>query len=561
MKKLLLACAASVLLGAAPVPKAPFPAFLDRFLEEDFKVEPTYAVYQGRHDHDGELPDWSDAGLKSKAAFYRAAIAQAQGFTDNRLTRDQRFERDYLIAVARGRLFWLEDADQPHRNPSYYISMLDPNVYVARPYADAATRMRAVTAFARHIPAAAAQVRANLRMPMPLTFINFGKAGFQGLADYYAKDVPAAFAGVKDAKLQADLAAATTAAATALHGLAEWLEQNRGAATQDFALGPERFQRMLYATEMVDTPVAELEAVGRADLKRNQDALNEACAAYAPGASITDCTAKANAHKGEGGPVATARRQIPELRAFVLAKQLVTIPGTEQALANEAPPFMRQNTAYIDPPGPYEHGLPSVYYISPPDPAWTPEVQRASTPGETNLLFVTVHEVMPGHFLQFLHANRSPSFFSRVFVGNAFAEGWAHYAEEMMWEAGLRKGDPEAHIGQLANALQRDCRYLSAIGLHTQGMTVEQSRKMFVEQCYQAEGTARQQAARGTYDPAYLVYTMGKLMIRRLRTDWTATHGGRAGWKAFHDELLDHGGPPIPLVRGLMMDTKSTAAF
>jgi uncharacterized protein (DUF885 family) len=147
-----------------------------------------------------------------------------------------------------------------------------------------------------------------------------------------------------------------------------------------------------------------------------------------------------------------------------------------------------------------------------------------------------------------------------LFVGYAFAEGWAHYSEEMMWEAGLGNGDPEVHVGQLSNALLRDCRFLSAIGMHTGGMTQAQSKQMFIDQCFQDDGTAEQQAARGTYDPAYLNYTLGKLMIRKLRTDWTASRGGRQAWKQFHDAFLSYGGPPVPLVRQSMMAEKAPRA-
>ncbi|MGE5721236.1 MAG: DUF885 domain-containing protein, partial [Sphingomonadales bacterium] len=509
-----------------------------------------------------QLPDWSDAGLKQLGGFLRKSMADARAFDDGSLDANQRFERDYLIKVAEGRLFWLEDADQPHRNPAYYIGDgLDPNVYIARPYADKATRMRAFIAFARRVPAAAAQIRANLRMPMPLSFIELGKSGFQGFADYYVGDAKAAFADVKDPALQVEFDEAAGAASRSMHDLATWLEGGRATATQDFALGGERFSRMLLATEGVTTPLDQLEAIGRADLMRNQDALRDACAGYAPGKSVPDCMKKMNTNKPANGPVAEARRQIPDLRAFVLAKDLVSIPGTEQALVEESPPYNRQNFAYIDPPGTYEHGIPSVYYIAPPDPSWSAQMQSDYVPGKADLLFTSVHEVMPGHFLQFLHANRSPSIFGRVFVGYAFAEGWAHYTEEMMWDAGLGNGDPEVHIGQLSNALLRDCRYLSAIGMHSHGMTMEQSRQMFREQCFQDEGNSQQQAARGTYDPAYLNYTLGKLMIRKLRDDWTASRGGRGAWKAFHDQFLSYGGPPIPLVRQQMMGGSAESAF
>jgi len=180
-------------------------------------------------------------------------------------------------------------------------------------------------------------------------------------------------------------------------------------------------------------------------------------------------------------------------------------------------------------------------------------MQAAYIPGKDDLLFTSVHEVMPGHFLQFLHSNRSASLIGRLFVGYGFAEGWAHYTEEMMWDAGLGAGDPEVHIGQLSNALLRNCRFISAIGLHTGGMTLAQSKDLFMKECYQDEGNAEQQAARGTYDPAYLNYTMNKLMIRKLRDDWTASRGGRDAWKQFHDRFLSFGGPPVPLVRQAMM--------
>ncbi len=558
----ILAAAATALLvlaGCAPSASSAWTQFQNRFVERSFALDPAFAAYQGRHEFDGGLPDWSQQGLTEEIAFLKAAIAEAQAFSA--LNQQQSFERDYLVAVARGNLFWLETADQPHTNPAFYMGSLDPSVYVTRPYAGADVRLRAYITYLNAIPQAAAHIRANLRTPMPLTFVDYGKAAFGGLAEYYQGDGKAAFASVDDAALQAELSNASNAAAAAMTGLSNWIETQRRSATQDFALGAERFSQMLRDTELVDLPLGELEAIGRADLERNQHALTEACAQYAPGASLNVCMERVNARKPQGGAVAGARAQLAGLRAFIAAQDLVTIPGTEEALVEESPPYARQNFAYIDIPGPYETNLPSVYYISPPDPSWPAAVQADFVPGETELLFVSAHEVWPGHFLNFLHANRSELQFGRVFVGYAFAEGWAHYTEEMMWEAGLGEGDARVHIGQISNALRRDCRFLSAIGMHTANMSVAQSRQMFVEQCYQDEGNARQQAARGTYDPAYLNYTLGKLLIRRLREDWTATRGGRTAWRDFHDGFLSYGGPPIPLVRAQMMGGASEAVF
>jgi hypothetical protein len=540
--------------------RAGWPEFLNRTIEGYFRLNPEFAVNQGRHEYDGQLPDWSGTGLANSVSFLRSTIAGAEQFDPAELTDEQRFERDYLLSVMRGQLFWMATADFPHRNPAFYVGSLDPSVYVTRPYAPPEQRMRAYIAYLRNVPRAAEQVRANLRTPLPVSFIDYGKAGFGGFAEYYGGDGKAAFASVQNPALQAELNAASEAAARATRRLADWLEAQRPSATQDFALGPERFAQMLRDTEMVDTPLAELERVGREDLQRNQQALRDACTRYAPGATIPACMERMNANKAAGGAVAGARAQLAGLKRFIQEQDLVSIPGTEEAQVEEAPPYNRQNFAYISIPGPYERGLPSVYYIAPPDPAWPREIQEGFVPGEADLLFTSVHEVWPGHFLNFLHANRSPFIFGRVFVGYAFAEGWAHYTEEMMWDAGLENGDVETHIGQISNALLRDCRFLSAIGMHTGRMTMEQSRQMFRDQCFQDEGNARQQAARGTYDPAYLNYTMGKLMIRRLREDWTRSRGGRRAWKAFHDRFLSFGGPPIPLVRRQMMDEPAPRA-
>lgn len=558
-KFLALAAAAFLVLAGCNQNSANWADFQNRFIERAFEIDPTFGAGQGRHEFDGRLPDWSEEGLTAAKTFLRDSITQAEAMRG--LNAEQTFQRDYLVAVARGQLFWLETADQPHTNPAYYMGALSPSMYVTRPYAPLDVRLRAYIRYLQAIPNAATQIRTNLHTPLPVSFINYGRSAFGGLATYYQGDGKAAFAEVNDPALQQQLSEASAAAAAAMTDLSNWLETQRPTATNDFALGAERFAQMLRDTEMVDIPLDELERIGRDDLARNQAAMREACAQYAPGATIPQCMARMSANKPQGGSVEGARQQLAGLRQFIVEHNLVSIPGTEEAQVAEAPPFARQNFAYINIPGPYETNLPSVYYIAPPDPTWPAQVQRDFVPGQAELLFVSAHEVWPGHFLNFLHANRSNNQFGRVFVGYAYAEGWAHYTEEMMWDAGLGDGSAEIHVGQISNALRRDCRFLSAILMHTGRMTQDQSREMFVNECYQDEGNARQQAARGTYDPAYLNYTMGKLLIRRLREDWTASRGGREGWHDFHDRFLSYGGPPIPLVRQQMMGGEARAVF
>jgi hypothetical protein len=535
-----------------PTRSANWDKYVADYLEAYFAVHPEIAVVEGRHEFDGKLPDFSKAAFDKEIASLHSERARAAGFADN-LDQRQQFERDYVIAQIDSDLFWLESARWPYRSPYFYSYRVDPEVYLTRPYAPLDQRMRAFINYEKALPAALDQIRANLQTPMPRTYVDFGRLTFGGLAQYFDHDVKEIFAPVKDPQLQSDFAAANTNAIRALKSLDTWFASQRPKANDNFALGAELFHQMLFATERVDISLDKLQEIGRLDLDRNLAALKEACAQFDPGKSLADCTVKQTADKPKGSPLDAAREQLKELRGFVVDNQIVSIPGTEEAQVDEAPPYQRWNFAYINIPGPYEKGLPSVYYISPPDPKWPAAEQKAYLPGNATLLFTSVHEVMPGHFLQFLHANRVPSRFGQVFVGYAFAEGWAHYAEEMTWDAGLGAKDPETHVGQLTEALLRNVRFLSAIGLHTGHMSVAESEKMFRESAFADEGDARQQAARGTFDPAYLNYTMGKLMIRKLRDDWTATRGGRSAWREFHDQFLSFGGPPIPLVRKAML--------
>lgn len=540
-----------------PRTSAEWDQYVSGYLDEYFTAHPDIAVSMGRHEFDGKLPDFSKEGIDREIARLHSEHDRATAFKKEDLDARQQFERDYLIAEIESDLFWLETARWPYRNPYFYADAVDPAVYLTRPYAPLDRRMRAFIEYENALPVVLRQIQSNLLTPMPGTFVDQGRLTFGGLAEYFEKDVPAIFASIKDVRLQNDFMSANSEAIRVLQSLDRWFESQRAESNDNFRMGPDLFRQMLHATERVDMPIADLQAVGQRDLDRNLAALKEACAKYAPGKTARECVAKASADKPKGKPVEAARAQLTELRAFVIDHNLVSVPGTEQALVDEAPPYNRWNFAYINIPGPYEKGLPSVYYISPPDPKWPPAEQAAYLPGKGSLLFTSVHEVMPGHFLQFLHANRSPSKFGQVFVGYAYAEGWAHYAEEMMWDAGLGAGDPEIHVGQLTEALLRNVRFLSAIGMHTGKMTVEESEKMFRDVALADEGNAKQQAARGTFDPAYLNYTMGKLMIRKLRDDWTASRGGRNAWKEFHDQFLQYGGPPIPLVRRAMLGTNA----
>ena len=474
-----------------------------------------------------------------------------------KLTEAQRFEREYLLAVVDRNLFWLERAEWPRRNPTFYfdwnLDFLSPDPYLTKPYAPLEVRLRDFTSWLSNVPAATAQIQANLRTPMPRTWIDQGVASFGGMVPFLRDDAPQVFAEVKDEALQKAYADASAKAIAAFKTLADWLQAQRATADRGLCHRRRTLRRHAEGNRGRRRAARRLLEAGKADLERNLAALDEACKEFAPGRDRKGCMEKMNANRprrrrGRGRPQAARRAARLRRRAQDRHHPVgrpdpgrpgAAVPGDELRLHQ--------------PGRPYDTGMPSTYYIAPPDPSWPKAEQDAYMPGVADLLSTSVHEVWPGHFLQSLHSNRSDEPHRaavrglRVRRGLGALRGGDDVGSRAHGE--LAGGRAEYHVGQLNNALLRNVRYLCAIGLHTQGMTVEECERMFREQAFQDPGNARQQAARGTYDPAYLNYTLGKLMIRKLRDDWTATRGGREAWGEFHDAFLSFGGPPVPLVR------------
>ena len=510
-----------------------WPELRQPLVEAYLKAHPMFAVFAGRHEYDGQLPDWSAEGIASEIRRLHAFRDRALAVPDASLAEDARFERDNFVARIDRDLFWLETAEAPFTNPAFYLDWmldnLDPSPYLTRDYAPLPTRMRAYTKYAKAIPAAAGQIRANLRAPLALPLLERGISAFAGFADFFEKDVAATFASVTDPALQSELADANRSAAAAMRELASWLESQRASATGDFALGA-RAVRQDAARHRGRDDFPRRSRGGRPCRSRAEPSGAER--------SVRAITCRARRFR-TASPVRKptnrkaarllgARAQLAELKAFVQQAGVATIPGTEEALVAESPPYNRANFAYIDIPGPYEKGLPSIYYISPPDPSWTAQEQSDYLPGKADLLFTSVHEVWPGHFLQYLHANRNPSIVSRLFVGYAYAEGWAHYAEEMMWEMGLGEAIPRR------TSVSSRTRCCATCGSSRPSACTRKDDRRRVRANVPSSRHSPTSAPRGSNRraaptiPAYLNYTMGKLMIRKLRDDWTATRGGRS---------------------------------
>lgn len=550
---LLGGCASDPSADAEPVtPDAQWDAWVSQFLDGYYELIPSSGVSAGRHEFDGRIPQLDGTSLRQRIARLERFREQARAFPTAGLSRDRRLERDVAIWYLGRSIFWSTQTNWRTQNPSLLSGAISPTAYLNREYAPIEVRMAGLTRLLESTPRALGQIKAPLATVMPRPYLKRSIGYYGGLARHLATIVPATFDEAGTEAERARLYAATDSAIEALATFAAELAAREPFASEDYALGAETFAAMLAERELVTTSLPELEALGEADLARNYAQLVKVCTEELSAPDLTDCLALAEEGKSLD-PVARGAEQLPLLKAFILEQDLLTIPGEEIALVREAPPHRRANLAYISTPGPFEQEvLPSIYFIAPPDPEWTEDEQRAFVPNEGRLLYVSAHEVWPGHFLNMLHRNRLERPLLRLFRSTTYSEGWAHYVEEMMHEAGLSNGDPRLHVGQLLNALKRNVRYLSAIGMHARGMTQAESEQMFLERALLDPGNARQQAARGTRDPSYLSYTLGKLQILALRDDWQAANPG-APLKAFHDELLSYGGAPLSLVRRYML--------
>jgi len=513
-----------------------------------FALEPSRAVGLGHHDYDGVLPDRSPDALARLVAQLQQDRAALEAQTG--LSPQQAFERDVLAQEVRRVLFDLVDLDVFHTNPMAYSHAINLDAYIIRDYAPLAARAAAVIKLCTGLAPYLARARANLRTPIPRTWIETALLQTRGFAEFADKDVRTELAG----KVDAAIGPALDACKGALAEHAAWLEQQQPRGTTAFALGEARFLKMLRESEGVDAQLATLVSIADADLRRNLTAMEEAARQIDPGRPVAAVVhAQAGEKPAADQILAVATEQAGAMRAFLLEHKIVSIPSDEVAIVRESPPFMRWNAAFLDSPGPFEQReLPSYYYISPPDPKWPLAEQQAYIIPRADLQFVTVHEVWPGHFLHGLHVRKHPSKVLQSFCTYSTNEGWAHYAEEMMFDAGVGGHTPQARIGMLKEALLRNVRFVATLALHTRGMTVEQAQQLFEDKAFVDPGNARQQAVRGTFDPMYLAYTIGKIMIRKLAAEWMQQHPGATRGE-FHDALLSHACAPLPLIRRSML--------
>lgn len=518
--------------------RMPFAKLRDAVLDGWLVAEPSLGRELGLHEYDGKLGDYTAAGIAQRIGHLEAWRRELDLVDKDSLTPDEALDRGILLGQVELALFRLVDVAEWRVRPQFYEELFSVDSYTVRNYAPLGERAKRLVA---HLEAALVQapnIEKNLVSPMSRPVVETAVKIYAGYAEYLRGDVKTTFAKAGDAETQARFAKASEELAKVADELAKRLKEievPKGDGSH--VLGTVRFKKLLQAQEGLAIDLGELKRQGEENLALNR-------------AAYVDVKRKAKFTRGQAKTLlADATALMDAARKFVALNRIASIPEGATVLVKESPPYQRWNAAFLDPPGPFEEAKNAFYYITMPDPSWPKKEQDGYVMSRGTLLSTTIHEVYPGHFLQEECARRAPTRAQKMFGSYSFVEGWAHYGEQMMIEEGFGKEAPENRLGQLSDALLRNCRYVVSIGIHTEGMSLDAAERRFMDDCFQNKATAREQAVRATFDPGYFAYTLGKLQFLALRDEAKRRLGKRFDLRRFHDAVLSHGAPPVALLR------------
>jgi uncharacterized protein (DUF885 family) len=571
-----LLCLPLSLGWAEKTPDAEYEAVAEEYIKGYLSARPLLAVSLGFHEFDGKLSDYSRLALDAELSRLRRFDDRLKIFDHDKLSQRQSIDLRILRAAIKKEIFQRQDMAIFEHDPMVYARAADVNVYIKRNFAPLEDRVHSIVLIESQIPNVIIAAKTNLDRVLSKPHVELAIQIARGSADFLRKNLPEAIKDLKDDRVKADFQDTNRKAASALADYAAWLEREKlPKATADFALGEEKYRRMLSEIELVDLAPDKILELGLAKLKEEQEAFAAAAKTIDPDKTAVEVFKQIQSeHPKPENLIPEVAKKLEQIRKYVATHKLVTIPSEVRAQVKETPQYRRATSfASMDTPGPFEkRATEAYYYVTPTEQAW-PEKQKEEWLTSFNYFssdIVSIHEAYPGHYVQFLRLNASPaSKVERIFGSYAFIEGWAHYCEKMMVDNGY--GSPASatpsedevkqaakyRMAQADEALLRLCRLCVSIKMHTQKMTVDEATQFFRDNCYYEEKPARAEAMRGTFDPGYLNYTLGKLQILKLRYDCEAQQGDEFSLQKFHNELLSHGMPPIRLLREIMLKDKA----
>jgi len=530
--------------------------FAPRILKAHWDFHPTTAQSFGLHEYDGRLPDFSATAVAKRIAVVRSQERELRAIAADALLPNERLDRGILIAMLEDELFDLAVMQYHRIFPPFHLWRMNVVNYLLRNYAPLETRMRAVARLLEQAPRFVGRMRATLRRSIPDTCYEVGEQACEGIIESYEKELPDLAKKATPATRKRIAVASAKAVASLRAFLDELRAKYKPRVTKRFALGPARYRRMIRYEHGSDIPLNRLHEIGRRDLERNKAAFIETAKKIDRVKTPQQVMAiVAGDHPRADTLIQDTASELETIRDYIVGHKVVTVPSEVRCQVIETPRFYRFATAALNPPGSFEKtATEAFYYVTPVEPDWPPEKQEEWLRhlNYATLQNISVHEAYPGHYVHFLHRARVGSDVAKSHYSYAFTEGWAHYCEEMMVEHGFGGGDPKLRLVQLQDALLRNCRYLSSIEMHTSDWGWEDATKFFMENAFLDRLPAEREAKRGTWDPGYLNYTLGKLIIKKLREDYFRENA-KSTLMDFHDELLSLGAPPLGLARERML--------
>jgi len=542
--------------------RSPFAAFVEDYFNAYFTWAPTDGTAAGLHQYDQQLENRSAAAIADRIGITKKNQKRLEKLRAGLLSDDEALDAEVLEAQMRAELLDLETIGNWHRNPMGYVGTPGNSVdgLMKRTFAPASERLRSVIARLKQVPALLEALRSNVKNP-PKEFSDLAIIMSEGSVLFFRDSVSkwGKEAAGSNSDLLREFEAANTQVVKAMEETASWLKKDLLPRSKgSYAIGADNFVRQLQYEEMVDIPLDRLLAIGEANLRRDQEAFIATAKKIDPTKSPANVLlALANDHPTEEDLIPSVRRTIEKTRQFLLDNHIIKVPSEVRPTVTETPPYARNGSfASMDTPGPYEtNATEAFYYVTPTEKEWSPrhkeEHLRLFNRPATEI--ITIHEAFPGHYIQFLNAKHYPTKTRKLYFCGTNAEGWAHYCEQMIVDQGFGKDDLKVRLGQLSEALWRDCRYVVGIKLHTQGMTVEEGTAYFIKEGFQEQSTSFAEARRGTYNPTYLYYTLGKLQIYKLREDYRKLHGDNYSLENFHNDFIRQGSIPIKLIRRIML--------
>ncbi|HMI55471.1 MAG TPA: DUF885 domain-containing protein [Gemmatimonadaceae bacterium] len=551
--------------GTSPV----FARFVDTYFDSLYSFSPSQGTAAGFHQYDNKVEDFSAANVNRRIATLHSLQSQLDSIRTTQLALDDSIDAAMIDGAIKSELQDEEELANWKKNPMGYVGLPGNAVdlLMKRDFAAPADRLKSVTARLRGVPAVLTAMRQNIVNP-PREFTDLADRIAGGSVGFFKEDVAtwAKGAAGSDSSALREFTQVNDSVVASMQSAADWLKGTLMPRSKGkFAIGAKAFADKLRYDEMVDIPLARLLEIGEAQLDKDYKAFVATAQEVAPGKTPAEAMATLEAdHPTAANLIPSAKSTVEGLRQFLIDHKIVDIPSAVRPMVTETPPYARSGSfASMDTPGAYEtKATEAFYYVTPPEKDWdanhVEEHLRLFNKSVMNI--ITVHEVFPGHFLQFVYAPQFPTKTRKLLGAASNAEGWAHYGEQMMVEEGFGNNDPKTRLAQLSEALLRDCRWVVGMKEHTEGMSVQAgATNYFTKKCFQQPANAYEESRRGAYNPTYLYYTLGKLQIYKLRSDYQKARGANYSLREFHDAFVKQGFPPIKMVRRVLLpnDTSS----